>query len=389
MSTERERLETEYRELTQKNEELRAKFKETNEKLRKAEKEEEQCKYNTSVVTTFAESCGEVISVLSEDEVLVSGSSMTRYILNFSKDVDIKSLKPGTRITIADSTSIIVRALPRQVDPIIHGMLETASEPIRWSDIGGLNDQIREVREVIELSLTKPEFFARVGIKPPRGVLLYGPPGTGKTLLAKALATNMNATFLKAVSTNLVDKYIGESARFVREMFNYARSHPPCVIFLDEIDAIGGKRLDNGSSSDREMQRTLMELLNQMDGFNELDQVKVIMATNRPDILDPALLRPGRLDRKVEIPLPTASGRKSILKIHSAKMTIKGEVDWDIISKLCDGFNGADLRNVCTEAGMFAVREEREYVTEEDFVAASRKLSEMKKLESTLEYKKV
>merc|ERR1712147_281605 len=187
--------------------------------------------------------------------------------------------------------------------------------------------------EVIELPLTNPELFVRVGIKPPKGVLLYGPPGTGKTLIARALASNINATFLKVVASAIVDKYIGESARIVREMFCYARDHKPCVIFMDEIDAIGGSRFSEGTSADREIQRTLMELLNQMDGFEDRCLVKMVMATNRPDILDPALLRPGRLDRKIEISLPNEQGRVDVLKIHMSAVTKHGEIDLDAISK--------------------------------------------------------
>ena len=213
-----------------------------------------------------------------------------------------------------------------------------------------------------------------MGIKPPKGVLLYGPPGTGKTLLARALACNIQAKFLKVVSSAIVDKYIGESARVIREMFAYAREHEPCIIFMDEIDAIGGKRFSEGSSADREIQRTLMELLNQLDGFEELGQVKVVMATNRPDVLDPALMRPGRLDRKIEIPLPGESSRTDILKIHAKPITKHGEIDYEAVSKLSEGFNGADMRNVCTEAGMNAIRAERDYVIQEDFMKAARKI---------------
>merc|ERR1712023_622840 len=230
--------------------------------------------------------------------------------------------------------------------------------------------QIRQMREVVELPLTNPELFLRVGIKTPKGVLLYGPPGTGKTLLARAMASNRTANFLKVVASAIVDKYIGESARIVREMFGYAKDHQPCIIFMDEIDAIGGKRFGQGTSADREIQRTLMELLNQLDGFDDLGRVKIIMATNRPDILDPALLRPGRLDRKIEIPLPNETARLGIVK-------------------LCDDFNGADLRNVCTECGLFAIRADRDYVLEEDFMKAARKIAENKKLESKMDYSKV
>eukprot|EP01126_Amoeba_proteus_P008415 TRINITY_DN1310_c0_g1_i5.p1 TRINITY_DN1310_c0_g1~~TRINITY_DN1310_c0_g1_i5.p1 ORF type:complete len:256 (-),score=48.46 TRINITY_DN1310_c0_g1_i5:65-832(-) len=243
--------------------------------------------------------------------------------------------------------------------------------------------------QVIELPLTNPELFLRVGIKPPKGVLLYGPPGTGKTLLARAVASNIDANFLKVVSSAIVDKYIGESSRVIREMFGYAREHQPCIIFMDEIDAIGGRRFSQGTSADREIQRTLMELLNQMDGFESLGQVKVIMATNRPDVLDPALLRPGRLDRKIEIPLPNEQSRLDILKIHASKIAKFGEIDYEAVVKLCDGCNGADLRNICTEAGMFAISADRDHVVQEDFMKAVRKVTETKKLESSISYNKV
>ena len=221
-----------------------------------------------------------------------------------------------------------------------------------FAGIGGLGEQVRELREVIELPLMNPELFVRVGIKPPKGVLLYGPPGTGKTLLARAVAATLNTNFLKVVSSAIVDKYIGESARVVREMFGYAKEHEPCVIFMDEIDAIGGRRFSEGTSADREIQRTLMEvciplgptldrvlftpmqLLNQMDGFDTLGKTKLIMATNRPDTLDPALLRPGRLDRKIEIPLPNEQARLEILKIHAAPVNKGGEIDYEAVVKV-------------------------------------------------------
>ena len=260
---------------------------------------------------------------------------------------------------------------------------------VPYTSIGGLTNQIRDLRETIELPLTNPELFKRIGIKPPKGVLLYGPPGTGKTLLARAMASNIEAKFMKVVASSLVDKYIGESAKMVRELFTYAKEHQPCIIFIDEIDAIGGKRSNDGSPTDREVYRTLMEMLNQIDGFDDLGRVKVIMATNRPDVLDPALLRPGRLDRKIEIPLPNESGRVDILKIHSKPMTKKGEIEFESLGKISDGFNGADLRNICTEAGMFAIRAQREYVIQEDFMKAARKIKESKALESKLDYTKV
>nr|WCZ58453.1 26S proteasome AAA-ATPase subunit RPT4b [Andalucia godoyi] len=334
---------------------------------------------------------GEVLRQLDEDRYIVKASSGPRYVVGVRPKLDRSKIKVGSRVTLemAMTTFTIMRVLPREVDPMVYNMLKEDPGDVTFAGVGGLQDQIREMREVIELPLTNPELFVRVGIKAPKGVLLYGPPGTGKTLLARAVARSMNANFLKVVSSAVVDKYIGESARIIREMFGYAKDHQPCIIFMDEIDAIGGRRFSEGTSSDREIQRTLMELLNQLDGFDVLGQVKVIMATNRPDVLDPALLRPGRLDRKIEIPLPNEQGRLEIIKIHASKVQKEKEIDYEAIVKLTEGCNGADLRNVCTEAGYFAIRGDRDYVTQEDFIKACRKVMETKKVETTLEYKKV
>lgn len=338
---------------------------------------------------SVGQTIGDVLKQLDDDRFIVKASSGPRYVVGCRNKLDKAALKPGTRVSLDMTTLTIMRKLPREVDPTVFHMLNEDPGGVSFSEIGGLGDQIRELREVIELPLTNPELFTRVGIKPPKGVLLYGPPGTGKTLLARALASNISATFLKVVASAIVDKYIGESARVVREMFGYAKDHQPCVIFMDEIDAIGGSRFSEGTSADREIQRTLMELLNQLDGFEELGQVKMVMATNRPDILDPALLRPGRLDRKIEIPLPNETSRLDILKIHSARITKRGEIDFESVVKLADGFNGADLRNVGTEAGLFAIRADRDYVLEEDFMKAVRKIAENKKLEGKVDYAKV
>lgn len=319
--------------------------------------------------------------------VIVKATNGPRYVVGCRRQLDKARLKPGTRVALDITTLTILRWLPREVDPLVYNMSHEDPGDVTYSSIGGLAEQIRELREVIELPLMNPELFQRIGITPPKGCLLYGPPGTGKTLLARAVASQLEANFLKVVSSAIVDKYIGESARLIREMFNYARDHQPCVIFMDEIDAIGGRRFSEGTSADREIQRTLMELLNQMDGFDALGKVKIIMATNRPDTLDPALLRPGRLDRKIEISLPNEQGRLEILKIHSRKIAKQGDIDWEAVIKLSDGFNGADLRNVCTEAGLFAIRKERDYCIEEDFMKAVRKIADNKKLETKLDYK--
>ena len=272
------------------------------------------------------------------------------------------------------TTLTIMRMLPREVDPLVYNMSLEDPGQVSFGGIGGLNEQIRELREVIELPLKNPELFLRVGIKPPKGVLLYGPPGTGKTLLARAVASSLETNFLKVVSSAIVDKYIGESARLIREMFGYAKEHEPCIIFMDEIDAIGGRRFSEGTSADREIQRTLMELLNQLDGFDYLGKTKIIMATNRPDTLDPALLRAGRLE---------------ILKIHASGVRTEGEIDFESIVKMSDGFNGADLRNVVTEAGLFAIKDYRDAINQDDFNKAVRKMGESKKLEGKLEYQKL
>mmetsp|Transcript_23266 Transcript_23266/g.37061 ORF Transcript_23266/g.37061 Transcript_23266/m.37061 type:complete len:401 (+) Transcript_23266:39-1241(+) len=332
---------------------------------------------------------GEVLKQIAADKFIVKGSNGTRYVVGCRTAINASLLKPGSRVALDFTTLTIMRRLPNQTDAMVYKMCEENAGNATYSSVGGLDDEIREIREAIELPLKNPQLFARVGIKPPKGVLLYGPPGTGKTLLARAMANEMDCTFMKIVASSIVDKYIGESARLIREMFAYAREHTPCIIFIDEIDAIGGRRFSQGTSADREIQRTLMELLNQLDGFEELGKVKVIMATNRPDVLDPALLRPGRLDRKVEIPLPNENSRMQILKIHASKLTKKDDIDYEAIVKLSEDFNGADLRNVCTEAGMFAIRANRDYIIQEDFMKAVRKVKEMKKLESKLEYKKI
>ncbi|TKY75423.1 26S protease regulatory subunit 10B-like A [Spatholobus suberectus] len=310
----------------------------------------------------------------------ISGRDQS-YIVGCSSKVDKKKLIAGTRVALDRLTLTIRRILPRQVYPIVYNMPHEDQGNVSYSALGGLSDQIRELRNSIELPLKNPEIFQRVGIKPPKAVLLYGPPGTGKTILARAIASNVHVNFLKVVSSA-----ISGSARLIREMFRYARNHQPCIIFMDEIDAIGGRRLSEDTSADREVQITLTELLNQLDGFDQLGQVKIIMATNRPDVLDPALLRPGRLDKKIEIPLPNKQSRMEILQIHAAGVAKHGEIDHEAVVKLAEGFNGADLRNVCTEAGMFAIRAERDYVIQEDFMKAVRKLNEAKKLESSAHY---
>ncbi|KAI5189773.1 26S proteasome regulatory subunit T4 [Nematocida sp. AWRm77] len=364
-------------------------MKKMSDTLKEQEKEFEKTEDDIDALQSVGQMVGEVLKQLDEDRFIVKTSQGPRYIVGARQTIPRSLLEPGARVALDITTLTIMRHLPREVDPLVYSMSIEKPGEVSFDSVGGLSEQIREIREVIELPIKNPEIFKRVGVSPPKGVLLYGPPGTGKTLLARAVAATLDSNFLKVVSSAIIEKYIGESSRMIREMFVYAKENQPCVIFFDEIDAIGGKRSSDSTSSDREVQRTLMELLNQMDGFEDLGRVKVIMATNRPDILDPALLRPGRLDRKIEIPLPTAQGRLEILKIHSSKMDKRGEIDYDSLVKMSHGFNGADLRNVCSEAGMLAIREERSFVTQDDLVRSTRKIAEQKKLEGRMDYKKV
>ncbi|XP_034485971.1 26S proteasome regulatory subunit 10B [Drosophila innubila] len=372
----------EHRDIEARLKSLRDKHKESQAVFQKSEDD-------LKALQSVGQMLGEVLKQLTPDNFIVKSANGPRYVVGCRRQLNKAKLKPGTRVALDITTLTIMRYLPREVDPLVYNMSHEDPGNVDYSAIGGLSDQIRELREVIELPLMNPELFIRVGINPPKGCLLYGPPGTGKTLLARAIASQLDANFLKVVSSAIVDKYIGESARLIREMFSYARDHQPCIIFMDEIDAIGGRRFSEGTSADREIQRTLMELLNQMDGFDALGQVKIIMATNRPDTLDPALMRPGRLDRKLEIPLPNEIARLDILKIHAAPLAKHGEIDYEAVVKLSDMFNGADLRNICTEAGLFALREDREYVIHEDFMKAVRKTADNKKLETKLDYKPI
>ncbi len=389
MATTKEKALSDYKKKLLEHREIDSRLKSMRDELKTLTKAYDKSENDLKALQSVGQIVGEVLRQLTDDKFIVKATNGPRYVVGCRRQLDKSKLKPSTRVALDMTTLTIMRYLPREVDPLVYNMSHEDPGDVTYSGIGGLSEQIRELREVIELPLLNPELFMRVGITPPKGCLLYGPPGTGKTLLARAVASQLDANFLKVVSSAIVDKYIGESARLIREMFNYARDHQPCIIFMDEIDAIGGRRFSEGTSADREIQRTLMELLNQMDGFDVLGKVKMIMATNRPDTLDPALLRPGRLDRKIEIPLPNEQARLDILKIHAAPITKHGEIDYEAVVKLSDGFNGADLRNVCTEAGLFAIRTEREYVMDEDFMKAVRKVAENKKLETKLDYKPV
>ncbi|KAJ2916026.1 hypothetical protein MD484_g4400, partial [Candolleomyces efflorescens] len=264
--------------------------------------------------------------------------------------------------------------LPPKIDASVTMMQVEEKPDVTYSDVGGCKEQIEKLREVVETPLLSPERFVNLGIDPPKGVLLFGPPGTGKTLCARAVANRTDATFIRVIGSELVQKYVGEGARMVRELFEMARSKKACIIFFDEVDAIGGARFDDGAGGDNEVQRTMLELINQLDGFDPRGNIKVLMATNRPDTLDPALLRPGRLDRRVEFSLPDNEGRAHILRIHARSMSVERDIRFDLIARLCPNTTGAELRSVATEAGMFAIRARRKVATERDFLDAVEKV---------------
>ena len=311
-----------------------------------------------------------ITEILDDNRMTVKSSTGPSFLVKYSKFLDEKLLVPGSRGALNQQTFGIVEILPSEKDKNVSGMEIETKPDVTYETIGGLEDQIVEVKETVELPLKEPELFEKIGIDPPKGILLYGPPGTGKTLLAKAVANETNATFIKIVASEFVKKYIGEGARLVREVFELAKEKAPAIIFIDELDAVAAKRLKSSTSGDREVQRTLMQLLAELDGFESRGDIGIIGATNRPDILDPALLRPGRFDRFIEVPLPNDEGRKEILKIHTEKMALDEEADLDVLSSLTEGLSGADLKAVCTEAGMFAIREKRDKVTVADFMDA-------------------
>jgi len=268
----------------------------------------------------------------------------------------------------------VVGVLQDDTDPMVSVMKLEKAPTESYADIGGLEQQIQEIKESVELPLTHPELYEEMGIKPPKGVILYGVPGTGKTLLAKAVANQTSATFLRVVGSELIQKYLGDGPKLVRELFRVAEEHAPSIVFIDENDAIGTKRYDSNSGGEREIQRTMLELLNQLDGFDSRGDVKVVMATNRIESLDPALIRPGRIDRKIEFPLPDVKTKRRIFNIHTGRMTLAEDVDLEEFVMSKDDLSGADIKAICTEAGLLALRERRMKVIAEDFRKAREKV---------------
>lgn len=312
---------------------------------------------------------GHIQDILDSEKAIVRSSNGTVFQVSINPRLNSEKLKPGTRVALNQDNLSVIELLTDAWDPMVSGAEMIEKPNVVYSDLGGLDEQILQVRESIEMPLENPDLFKKVGISPPKGVLLVGPPGCGKTMLAKAVASQTKASFIRMVGSELAQKYIGEGGRLVRELFSLAKEKSPAIIFLDEIDAIGAKRLDSATSGDREVQRTLMQLLAELDGFDALENVKIIAATNRPDILDDALLRPGRFDRIIEIPLPDDKGRKTILSIHLDKMATS-KLNIGKLVELTDGFSGAELNATTVEAGMIAIRERRTKVTQKDALMA-------------------
>jgi proteasome regulatory subunit len=321
---------------------------------------------------------GTVVEIIDDKRMVVRSSTGPRFVVNYSQFIDPKEIFAGAQVGLNQQSLAVVSVLPSAKDPSVYGMEVIESPDADYGMIGGLEEQIEEITEIVELPLTEPERFERIGVVPPKGVLLVGEPGTGKTLLAKAVANRTSACFIRVVGSELVQKYIGEGARMVRELFDLAKEKAPSILFIDEIDAIAARRIEDGTSGEREVQRTMMQLLAEVDGFDQRGDVRIIGATNRPDILDPALLRPGRFDRIIKVPIPDEDGRKEIFKIHTAMMKMKEDVDLDKLAALTDNATGADIKAISIEAGMFAARKKMDAIGMEEFERAIKKVKKSK-----------
>ena len=389
LEEELKKLREEIRKLIEENKRLKLENADLKEEVRRLKIENKQLILEIEALRKPPLVVGDIEEVIDNNRAIVRSTTGPKFLVYVSQFLDRSKLLPGTRVAMTQSNLTIVDVLPSSKDPLVRAAEVIERPDVTYDDIGGLKDAIREIRESIELPMTNPELFEKLGIDPPKGVLLIGPPGTGKTLLAKAVAHHTNATFIHIVGSELVQKYIGEGARLVRELFQLAREKSPAIIFIDEIDAIGAKRSLDDTSASREVERTLMQLLAEMDGFDPRGDVKIIAATNRPDILDPALLRPGRFDRIIRIPMPDKKAREEIFRIHTRRMRLNKDVSFEDLARMTEGMSGADIKAICTEAGMFAIREGRDYVVMDDFLKAIKKVKEMQKgpIEEGLHYK--
>ncbi|KAL3122905.1 hypothetical protein niasHT_010305 [Heterodera trifolii] len=309
-----------------------------------------------------------------ETRYMINVKHFAKFVVDLHENVAPTDIEEGMRVGVDRNKYQIHLPLPAKIDASVTMMQVEDKPDVTYADIGGCEEEIKKLREVVEFPLLQPQRFTSLGIDPPKGVLFFGPPGTGKTLCARAVANRTDACFIRIIGSELVKKYVGQGARLVREVFRMAKMKSACILFFDEVDAIGGARFDDGRGGDNEVQRTMLELVNQLDGFDSRGAIKVLMATNRPDTLDPALVRPGRIDRRIEFSLPDVKARKNILQIHTKRMSVERNIRYELIARLCPNSTGADLRSVCTEAGMFALRVRRKVITEQDFLKAVQKV---------------
>jgi proteasome regulatory subunit len=323
------------------------------------------------------------VKELADDKAVIRIPNGNEFLVNISSGAG--KLKAGDLVLVEQKNLTVIEKIPTSKHFAVERFVIIEKPTIQWKDIGGLDPQINEIQEVVELPLKKPELFKKIGITPPKGVLLYGPPGTGKTLLAKAVASSTHSTFIEVVGSELVQKFIGEGAKLVKEIFELAKKKAPAVIFIDEIDALAAKRMEIGTSGEREVNRTFMQLLAEIDGFKHLGDVKVIGATNRKDILDPAVIRPGRLDRLIYVPIPNAEARKEIFKIHTKDMKLE-KFNLKPILDGMDGFSGAEIKAACTEAGYFAIRDKRFKIKKEDFLKGIEKVRQEEEQEKEFKH---
>ena len=352
--------------LTEQLEEAEQRRQDLRDRVERVERENETLKSSSLYIAT-------VEDVLENDEVIVKQHGNNQEVLTDVSPRIVEEVDPGDRVAVNDSFAIQT-VLNAETDARAQSMEITEKPEVTYADIGGIDEQVLEVREAVEQPLAEPELFHEVGIEPPSGVLLYGPPGTGKTMLAKAVANETDATFIKMAGSELVRKFIGEGSRLVRDLFEMAREREPAIIFIDEIDAIATTRTESKTSGDAEVQRTMMQLLSEMDGFEARGEIRIIAATNRFDMLDRAILRPGRFDRLIEVPEADRDGREQILEIHTRNMNVADGVDFGDLADDTDGYSGAEIESLTTEAGMFAIRNDREQVNHQDFVEALEKI---------------
>lgn len=349
---------------------LEEEFLRNQERMKPQDEKEDEERSRVDDLRGTPMNVGNLEEIIDDNHAIVSTSVGSEHYVSILSFVDKDQLEPGCTVLLNHKVHAVVGVLNDDADPAVNVMKLEKAPVETYADIGGLDVQIQEIKEAVELPMTHPEYYEEMGIKPPKGVILYGPPGTGKTLLAKAVANQTSATFLRVVGSELIQKYLGDGPKLVRELFRVAQEHAPSIVFIDEIDAIGTKRYESNSGGEREIQRTMLELLNQLDGFDTMADVKVIMATNRIETLDPALIRPGRIDRKIEFPLPDEKTKRRIFNIHTSRMTLSDDVKLDEYVMAKDDLSGADVKAICTEAGLMALRERRMKVTNEDFTKA-------------------